>query len=117
MTLQKVVDMATCISSLENAELVIEESGRLLYDPDFEDNLGRSLKDLQITDGKRLLISAESSKGLEYDLIVFIENKPNLKKPKWIGQEKELIKKPKMIEEPKKELQDIDMNEEGDLIL
>jgi len=68
MTLSSLVKIA---SDLElGDELVVTEGERLIYDPDFDDNLDRTLLDLDCGPGKMVMVSDET--GSKYPIIFII---------------------------------------------
>ncbi|KAG0044685.1 E1 ubiquitin-activating protein uba2 [Gryganskiella cystojenkinii] len=47
-----VQDFVTILEDSGLTDVEIQENGRVIHDPDFDDNLGKTLADLELTDGK-----------------------------------------------------------------
>ncbi|KAJ1659949.1 E1 ubiquitin-activating protein uba2 [Dispira simplex] len=62
-------------------DLGVEESGRLLYDPDFEENTERTFTDLQLTHGKLITVCAEDPLPNVWPLIFYVEERSDIADP------------------------------------
>ncbi|ORZ10296.1 hypothetical protein BCR41DRAFT_378361 [Lobosporangium transversale] len=63
-TVQDLIDL---LESNSLVELEIQENGRVIYDPDFDDNVAKTLESLQITDGKFVdIVDEEDRKIIVY---------------------------------------------------
>jgi ubiquitin-like 1-activating enzyme E1 B len=60
-TLQAIVDLAQQELELGDEITIVDNADRMLYDFDFDDNLGRTLASLSLKIGSSLILSAESS--------------------------------------------------------
>ncbi|KAJ1967886.1 E1 ubiquitin-activating protein uba2 [Dispira parvispora] len=71
-------------------DLGVEESGRLLYDPDFEDNTERTFADLQLTHGKLITVCAEEPLPNIWPLMFYIVEKSDVADPIQLVDPKQL---------------------------
>ncbi|RUS20081.1 hypothetical protein BC937DRAFT_86396 [Endogone sp. FLAS-F59071] len=80
-TLRDLVEKMVCASEEDGGielgeEVVVTESGRMLYDIEFEDNLDKTLADLGVVDGKMVSVTAEDDDGKE-PVIFLIQHRPS----------------------------------------
>ncbi|KAF9431553.1 E1 ubiquitin-activating protein uba2 [Entomortierella beljakovae] len=66
-TVQDVIDLFEENSLID---IEIQENGRVIYDPDFDDNVGKTLEGLQLTDGKFMDIVDEDDRKI----VVYIKH-------------------------------------------
>ncbi|KAJ3284951.1 E1 ubiquitin-activating protein uba2 [Rhizoclosmatium sp. JEL0117] len=59
-TLSDLVDSVLTKDLGVDGEITINESGRMIYDPDFDDNGPETFENLKITDGKRILVLVDN---------------------------------------------------------
>lgn len=83
-----------------DGDVSVEESGRLLYDVDFDDNGDMTLSSLKINDGSRIMFSVDDSNNVHdgYNIILFIKHQAGKEDIEIGGGEPKLYPREKVVE-------------------